>query len=37
VEVKGVHDFEHAFAAIKRDGSGALLISGDPLFVSNRK
>jgi len=37
VEVKGVDDFERAFAAIKRDGAGALLVPGDPMFASEQK
>ena len=32
VEVKGVDDFDRAFAAIKKDGAGALLVPGDPMF-----
>jgi putative ABC transport system substrate-binding protein len=32
VEVKGVDDFDRAFAAIKKDGAGGLLVSGDPMF-----
>ncbi|MBI4246880.1 MAG: ABC transporter substrate-binding protein [Candidatus Rokubacteria bacterium] len=34
VEVKGAGDLDRAFAAIKRDGAGALLVPGDPMFVS---
>jgi len=37
VEVKGVDDFERAFTAMKRDGVGAFLVSGDPLFASQRE
>jgi putative tryptophan/tyrosine transport system substrate-binding protein len=32
VEVKGVDDFDRAFAAIKKDGAGGLLVPGDPMF-----
>ena len=32
VEVKGVDEFDRAFAAIKKDGAGGLLVSGDPMF-----
>jgi putative tryptophan/tyrosine transport system substrate-binding protein len=32
VEVKGVDDFDRAFAAIKKDGAGGLLVPGDPML-----
>jgi putative ABC transport system substrate-binding protein len=35
-EVKGVDDFERAFASVKRDRAGAVLLSGDPLFGVQR-
>jgi putative tryptophan/tyrosine transport system substrate-binding protein len=37
VEVKGSDDLERAFAAIKKDGAGGLLVPGDPMFGSHRK
>ncbi|TAJ88001.1 ABC transporter substrate-binding protein [bacterium] len=37
VEVKGVDDFDRAFAAIKRDRAGALLVPGDPMFATHRQ
>jgi len=37
VEVKGVDDLEAAFAAIKKDRAGAVLVPGDPMFGSQRK
>ena len=37
VEVKAVGDLEAAFAAIKKDRAGAVLIPGDPMFGSQRK
>jgi ABC-type uncharacterized transport system substrate-binding protein len=37
VEVKGSADLERAFAAIKKDGAGGLLVPGDPMFGSHRK
>jgi len=37
VEVKGVDDFDRAFAAIKKDGAGGLLVPGDPMFGTERK
>jgi putative ABC transport system substrate-binding protein len=37
IEARDENDFEHAFAAIASNGSGALLVAGDPLFASNRK
>ena len=37
VEVKTVDDFERAFAAIKTDRAGGLLVPGDPMFGSQRK
>jgi putative ABC transport system substrate-binding protein len=36
VEVKGVDDFERAFAAVRGDRAGAVLLSGDPLFGVQR-
>lgn len=32
VEVKGAGDLDRAFTAIKKDGAGALLVPGDPMF-----
>ena len=32
VEVKGVDEFDRAFAAIKKDGAGGLLVPGDSMF-----
>jgi putative ABC transport system substrate-binding protein len=32
VEVKGVDDFDRAFAAIKKHGVGGLLVPGDPML-----
>jgi putative tryptophan/tyrosine transport system substrate-binding protein len=37
VEVKDVGQFESAFAEMKRDRAGGLLVPGDPMFTSNRK
>src|SRR5919106_1654537 len=37
VEVKGVDDFERAFAAVRRDGAGGLLVPGDPMFGTETK
>jgi putative tryptophan/tyrosine transport system substrate-binding protein len=37
VEVKGIDDFERAFAAIRKHGVGGLLVPGDPLFGAERK
>jgi putative ABC transport system substrate-binding protein len=37
VEVKGVEDFDRAFAAIKKDGAGGLLVPGDPMFGTEGK
>ena len=37
VEVKGIVDFERAFAAIRKDGAGGLLVSGDPMFGTEGK
>ena len=37
VEVKGVDDFDRAFAAIKKDGAGGLLVPGDPMFGTEGK
>jgi ABC-type uncharacterized transport system substrate-binding protein len=37
VEVKGVDDFDRAFAAIRKHGVGGLLVPGDPLFGAERK
>jgi putative tryptophan/tyrosine transport system substrate-binding protein len=37
VEVKGVDDFDRAFAAIKKDGAGGFLVPGDPMFATERK
>ena len=37
VEVKGSDDLERAFAAIKKDGAGGLLVPGDPMFGSHRR
>jgi len=37
VEVKGVDDFDRAFAAIKKDGAGGLLVPGDPMFGTEEK
>ena len=37
VEVKGVDDFDRAFAAIKKDGAGGLLVPGDPIFGTEEK
>ncbi len=37
VEVKGVDDFDRAFAAIKKDGTGGLLVPGDPMFGTEEK
>jgi putative tryptophan/tyrosine transport system substrate-binding protein len=37
VEVKEVGELERAFAGIKRERAGALLVPGDPMFTSNRK
>jgi len=37
VEVKGVDDFDRAFAAIKKDGAGGLLVPGDPMFGTDGK
>ena len=36
LEVKKVDDFDGAFAAIKKDRAGALLVPGDPLFATER-
>jgi putative ABC transport system substrate-binding protein len=35
--VKEVGELERAFAGIKRERSGGLLVPGDPMFTSNRK
>jgi putative ABC transport system substrate-binding protein len=37
VEVKEVGELERAFAVIKRERAGGLLVPGDPMFTSNRK
>jgi putative ABC transport system substrate-binding protein len=37
VEVKGVDDFDRAFAAIKKNGAGGLLVPGDPMFATEGK
>ena len=37
VEVKGIDDFDRAFAAIKKDGAGGLLVTGDPMFGTEGK
>jgi putative ABC transport system substrate-binding protein len=37
VEVKGSDDLERAFATIKKDRAGGLLVPGDPMFGSQRK
>ena len=37
VEVKGVHAFDRAFAAIKKSGAGGLLVPGDPMFGTEGK
>jgi putative tryptophan/tyrosine transport system substrate-binding protein len=37
VEVKGVDDFDRAFAAIKKDGAGGLLVPGDSMFGTEGK
>jgi putative ABC transport system substrate-binding protein len=37
VEVKGTDDFERAFAAVRRDGAGGLLVAGDPMFGTETK
>ena len=37
VEVKGSGDLERAFAAIRKDGAGGLLVPGDPMFGSQRR
>jgi putative ABC transport system substrate-binding protein len=34
VEVKSIRDLDRALAAVKTDGAGALLVPGDPMFVS---
>jgi putative tryptophan/tyrosine transport system substrate-binding protein len=36
VEVKEVGELERAFAGIKRERAGGLLVPGDPMFTSNR-
>jgi putative tryptophan/tyrosine transport system substrate-binding protein len=37
VEVKEIGELERAFAGIKRERAGGLLVPGDPMFTSNRK
>lgn len=37
VEVKAIGELEEAFAGIRRERAGGLLVPGDPMFTSNRK
>jgi putative ABC transport system substrate-binding protein len=37
LEVKADDDIDHAFAAIKKEPSGALIVLGDPLLETHRR